>query len=178
MSSYQAKKPAFLEDYVNVNERVAKFYDRFPDGRITTNYQLIDDLIIFQAQVYRQPDDAQPSATGTAMDKINVNDSSTEKTETASVGRALAFLNFETKRGMASREEMERHTARQAPRPMESRPSTPSAGGRATPAQERAIKALCASLKRDCAYNFQAMTETDAGRLIKELNEIAEAKRG
>ena len=106
LSSY--KQPAYLDDYVNVNVRVSQFYVRFPDGRITTSYQIVDDLIIFQAQVYRNPDDAQPSSTGTAMDKIDVNQSTTEKTETASVGRALAFLNFEVKKSIASREEMER----------------------------------------------------------------------
>jgi hypothetical protein len=197
MSSYgQQKKPSFLDDYVNVNTRVNLFYEKFPEGRITTSYQVIDDLIIFQAAAYRQPDDALPSATGTAMDKINVNDSATEKTETAAVGRALAFLNFETKKGMASKEEMERHGQRQqnsipartekitnVPYSNNVRPAAPApqqaTSDAVTSNQIAAIKTLALKTKRDPnKYDFDNMNRVDASRIIKELQEILDEMKG
>jgi hypothetical protein len=180
MSSYgQQRKPSFLDDYVNVNTRVNLFYEKFPEGRITTSYQVIDDLIIFQAAAYRQADDAMPSATGTAMDKINVNDSATEKTETAAVGRALAFLNFETKKGLASKEEMERHGQRQQqPRPVASPPQQ-SSSDLATSNQIGAIKTLALKTKRDPnKYDFDGMSRMEASNLIKELQEILDEMKG
>lgn len=107
--------PERLKDYVFVNERVAEFHDRFPDGRIVTEMSLVEGMVCFKALIYRLPDDAEPAATGHAIDSIDLKQSTFEKVETAAVGRALAFLNFSAKRGIASREEIEkaeRHQAR------------------------------------------------------------------
>jgi hypothetical protein len=71
-----------------------------------------------RAEVYRSPDDAQPAATGHAFEvrgESYVNKTSyIENCETGAVGRALALLGFEVKRGIASREELEK-TARMSP---------------------------------------------------------------
>jgi hypothetical protein len=104
-----------IQDYITVAERIEKFYERYPDGRITTHIVEHDaerGFILFRAEVYRNADDAQPGATGHAYELKSEGyvqrTSYIEVGETSAVGRALAFLNFETKRGIASREEMEK----------------------------------------------------------------------
>lgn len=110
-----------FEDYVPVAERLEKFYERFPDGRVITNiieHNLESGFVLMRAEVYRSPDDAQPAATGHAFEvrgESYVNKTSyIENCETGAVGRALALLGFEVKRGIASREELEK-TARMTP---------------------------------------------------------------
>lgn len=101
-----------------VAERLERFYDRFPDGRVITHiieHNLESGFVLMRAEVYRSPDDAQPAATGHAFEvrgESYVNKTSyIENCETGAVGRALALLGFEVKRGIASREELEK-TAR------------------------------------------------------------------
>jgi hypothetical protein len=60
-----------FEDYVPVAERLEKFYERFPDGRVITHiieHNLESGFILMRAEVYRSPDDAQPAATGHAFE--------------------------------------------------------------------------------------------------------------
>lgn len=104
-----------LDGYIPVAERVEKFYERFPEGRIIT--QIIEHIadsgfVLVRAEVFRTPDDAQPASTGHAFEvrgESYVNKTSyIENAETSSVGRALALLGFEVKRGIASREEVEK----------------------------------------------------------------------
>jgi hypothetical protein len=104
-----------FEDYVPVAERLERFYERFPDGRIITHILEHDrdaGFILIRAEVYRNPDDAQPAATGHAFEvrgESYVNKTSyVENCETGACGRALALLGFEVKRGIASREELEK----------------------------------------------------------------------
>jgi hypothetical protein len=120
MSRQNTSRDRF-EDYVPVAERLEKFYERFPDGRITTSiveHNLESGFVLMRAEVYRSPDDAQPAATGHAFEvrgESYVNKTSyVENAETSSVGRALAMLGFEVKRGIASREELQK-TARMQP---------------------------------------------------------------
>jgi hypothetical protein len=104
-----------FEDYVPVAERLERFYERFPDGRVITHiieHNSESGFVLMRAEVYRSPDDAQPAATGHAFEvrgESYVNKTSyIENCETGSVGRALALLGFEVKRGIASREELEK----------------------------------------------------------------------
>jgi hypothetical protein len=92
-----------------------------------------------RAEVYRSPDDAQPAATGHAFEvrgESYVNKTSyIENCETGSVGRALALLGFEVKRGIASREELEktsRMTTDKAARASNTAPPPPAATPAAT----------------------------------------------
>ncbi|MFL6227304.1 MAG: hypothetical protein ACJ741_00840, partial [Pyrinomonadaceae bacterium] len=75
-------------------------------------------FVLMRAEVYRANDDAAPAATGHAFEvrgESYVNKTSyIENAETSSVGRALALLGFEVKRGIASREELQK-TARMQP---------------------------------------------------------------
>jgi hypothetical protein len=110
-----------FEDYVPVAERLEKFYQTYPDGRVTTSiveHSIESGFVLMRAEVYRAADDAAPAATGHAFEvrgESYVNKTSyVENAETSAVGRALALLGFEVKRGIASREELQK-TARMQP---------------------------------------------------------------
>ncbi len=100
------------DEYITVHERVEKFYAKYPDGRITTTIVEHDresGFILIRAEIFRSPDDALPAATGHAYELRSSGHvqqgSYVEVCETSSVGRALALLGFEVRRGIASREE-------------------------------------------------------------------------
>lgn len=104
-----------LDSYVTVAERIAAFYQSFPTGRITTQiveHDTESGFILMRAEVFRSTDDDGPSATGHAFevrgDSYVNRTSYIENAETSAVGRALALLGFEVRRGIASREEMEK----------------------------------------------------------------------
>jgi len=114
-----------FEDYVPVAERVEQFHQRFPEGRLITtivDHDRESGFVLIRAEAYRHVDDAVPAATGHAYEYKDSGyvqrTSYIEVAETSAVGRALALLGFEVRRGIASREEMEK-TARpaQAERP-------------------------------------------------------------
>ena len=143
-----------FEDYVPVAERLERFYERFPDGRVITHiieHNSESGFVLMRAEVYRSPDDAQPAATGHAFEvrgESYVNKTSyIENCETGSVGRALALLGFEVKRGIASREELEktsRMTTDKATRaPVAAPPATsnPAPAAAASPAPPAAPSA-------------------------------------
>lgn len=130
-----------MQDYVTVAERIDRFYERYPDGRIVTQILEHDSergFIVMQAAVFRQPDDAQPSATGHAYEYKDAGyvqkTSYIEVCETSAVGRALALCGFEVKRGIASREEMEKHSRQQQSPPQQKPPQ--SAPPQSHPPQE------------------------------------------
>src|SRR5947209_17837002 len=109
-----------LDSYITVHERIEKFYARFPQGRIITaiiEHDPETGFILMRAEVYREPDDALPAATGHAYELRSAGHvqqgSYVEVCETSSVGRALAVLGFEVRRGVASREEVEGVAGRQ-----------------------------------------------------------------
>jgi hypothetical protein len=108
------------EEYITVHERVEKFYAKYPLGRITTSILEHDaetGFILIRAEVFRNSDDALPAATGHAYEiksSGHVQQGSyVEVCETSAVGRALALLGFEVRRGIASREEMQKAARKQ-----------------------------------------------------------------
>jgi len=124
------------DEYITVSERIEKFYAKFPQGRIITNiieHSAETGFILIRAEVYREPDDALPAATGHAYELRSAGHvqagSYVEVCETSSVGRALALLGFEVRRGVASREEVIRGAKKQqaaaaaATAPQSERPS-------------------------------------------------------
>jgi len=128
MSSNRQPNNDRFADYVSVAERLSKFYERCPEGRIVTSivqHDIETGFVLMRAEVFRKSDDASPSATGHAFEvrgESYVNKTSyVENAETSSVGRALAMLGFEVKRGIASREEMQktvRGEQKPGPRPV------------------------------------------------------------
>jgi len=128
------KKDRF-DGYIPVHERLEKFYQAFPNGRVVTSVVEHDresGFVLMMAAVYRTGDDAEPSATGHAFevkgDGFVNRTNHIENAETSCVGRALALLGFEVKRGIASREEMEKtermaqQSARLEPQPQPRNP--------------------------------------------------------
>jgi hypothetical protein len=123
------------DEYITVSERIEKFYAKFPQGRILTNiieHSAETGFILIRAEVYRDPEDALPAATGHAYELRSAGHvqagSYVEVCETSSVGRALALLGFEVRRGVASREEAIRGAKKQqaaAPAPPAPRPERP-----------------------------------------------------
>ena len=106
-------------EYAPVADRVALFYDRFPEGRIITHLAMHNEReIMFRASVYRDARSKWPAATGWASERVGDGDINTvaclENTETSAIGRALANLGFTASKNRPSAEEMEKaHRARQ-----------------------------------------------------------------
>ena len=100
-----------LKDYIQVNERIQKFWELYPNGRIhneIVSWQ--DGILIMRTTVWKDKNDAFPSAVGHAYEKDGssyINASSIlENCETSSAGRATAMLGLEIKRSVASKEEV------------------------------------------------------------------------
>ena len=118
-----------LDDYVTVAERIEQFREKYPDGSLQCEWQLLlvptavkgEDgswqtldrpIIVAKAFAYRSPDDPRPGV-GHAQEPIPgktpyTKDSEIQNAETSAWGRALiAVLAADTKRGVASRDEVQ-----------------------------------------------------------------------
>lgn len=122
------------DEYVTVAQRIEKFYAKYPNGRILTSvleHNAETGFILMKAEVFREPDDALPAATGHAYELRSAGHvqqgSYVEVGETSAVGRALAMLGFEVRRGVASREEMEKAARKQPERSTPARPAVQAA---------------------------------------------------
>ena len=140
------------DEYITVHERIEKFYAKFPNGRILTSvveHNAETGFVLIRAEIYRDPEDTLPAATGHAYELRSAGHvqqgSYVEVCETSSVGRALALLGFEVRRGVASREEMERGARKQqaapAPARQPSKPTPPPERAAATPPAPEAEQA-------------------------------------
>jgi hypothetical protein len=106
-------------DYVEVNVRLEKFWNDHPKGRVATEIIKWDGGIVgIKASIYKDIKDDNPISTGHAYEKENstfVNKTSyVENCETSAVGRALALMGYEIKKGIASKEEVENAKHQQA----------------------------------------------------------------
>lgn len=123
-----------LKDYVDVHQRIEKFYEKFPEGSIQTEVAKLDDsIVIMRAYAYRNPDDPRPSIghsqLGIPGTTPYTRGSEIENAETSAVGRAIAFLGFETKNGIASAQEVrnkQTDTPRRAPAAAQEAPQKPA----------------------------------------------------
>jgi hypothetical protein len=100
-----------LDDYETVEERLAKFWKDYPQGRVETKLLVhTPTQYIVWSAIYRDSADTQPWATGLAEETVQgrgVNATSAcENAETSSLGRSLANAGYATKGKRASREEM------------------------------------------------------------------------
>ena len=144
-----------------------------------------------RAEVYREPDDALPSATGHAYELRSAGHvqagSYVEVCETSSVGRALALLGFEVRRGVASREEVIRGAKKQqaaASAPAPARPERPAQAPE-RPAQEPERAATPPAAPPDAGADLdslilQAAEELgyDAAKVRKWVNQKYEVTGG
>jgi len=177
-----------IQDYITVAERIEKFYERFPEGRIITHIIEHDaerGFILIRAEVYRNAEDALPAATGHAYELKSEGyvqrTSYIEVGETSAVGRALAMAGFEVRRGIASREEMEK-SGRHEKEDGKHKSADPN--GPATDEQKQAILGLLEAAKpgdRRAQRNLlkestgkesrDDLTQAEAGDLIKKLQQ-------
>jgi hypothetical protein len=118
-----------ISNYVTVAERVAMFYEKYPEGSIQFEFMGVmdgDPLKMWGvARAYRTPDDPLPGI-GTASELINgkspyTNGSELQNLETACWGRACASLNIGTSKGLSTKEEIMGSRERQAPGPAKPR---------------------------------------------------------
>jgi hypothetical protein len=113
-----------LADYETVEARIRKFYESYPDGRITTDWEnntrILDQVEpgpktwVVKAYVYLTDGDQAnglPKATGYAVETDGTgganNGSALENAETSAIGRALANMALSGNK-RASREEMDK----------------------------------------------------------------------
>jgi len=122
--------PFNLQDYEPVEERLARFWQDHPNGRIHTELvnshagSVLDQSqsVIVIASVYKDKADLYPAATGHAQETPGSNPvnktSWVENCETSAIGRALANMGYAPKGQRPSREEMSKVA-----------PARPSSGG-------------------------------------------------
>lgn len=121
-------KPTGLDNYVEVNVRIEKFYKTYPDGAIRTSIEGDrPDKIIVRAEVYSDKYDENPVGVGHSWLEVPgstpyTKGSELENAETSAVGRAIANAGFEVHKSVASVEEIAMHSAiAEEPKPIKRR---------------------------------------------------------
>ena len=100
------------EDYIEVSERIQKFYERYPDGSLQGSWDWLGEapVIVYRAEAYRTSDDPRPGV-GYASEPYPgtsnfTRDSEIMNAETSAWGRAIASLGIAVHRGIASAQEV------------------------------------------------------------------------
>jgi hypothetical protein len=112
-------------DYIDVAARIVEFRNKFPEGSLQQlDLKFIDfagkSWVVYTAAAYRTPDDTRPGV-GTAWEPVPgptqfTRDSEVQNAETAAWGRAIvASLAADTKKGIASAEEVRNRQVESAP---------------------------------------------------------------
>lgn len=100
-----------LGDYVDVDARLAWFFDRYPQGSMVSEVtHLTAEYVVVKAYAYRSETDSCPGV-GHAMEPIPgrtpyTKDSELMNAETSAWGRALAAIGAPTKGSVASKQEV------------------------------------------------------------------------
>ena len=160
-----------IEDYEPVASRLARFWEKHPEGRVITKLITIEgDRVVVQADIYVDREDDRPIATDFAEEirgSNNVNKTShVENACTSAIGRALADCDFAsstdwTKR--PSREEMQKVERMSG----DTRITEPS--NLASEKQQNMIRAVCKSMGKVPPANLQGMTKREASAYIDTL---------
>jgi len=93
----------FMDNYEPVADRIAKFWEKHPNGRIHTEIKLINETeIVIMASVYTDREDMRAAAIDFAQETRNsspINKTSfIENCSTSAIGRALSTLGFSSKK--------------------------------------------------------------------------------
>lgn len=115
-----------LENYNDVSTRIREFIEKHPDGSlqqvrlevITIGNQL---GVLYVAAAYRNPQDDRPGI-GTAFEPVpavnpGLRGSEVMVAETSAWGRALVAIGADTRKGVASADEIRARQAASQPRP-------------------------------------------------------------
>lgn len=105
----------FMDNYEPVADRIAKFWEKYPNGRLHTEIVLINEQeIVIKASAFTDREDTRAASIDFAQETRN--SSAMHKTSfleicaTSALGRCLATLNFQPKvdgkANRPSREEM------------------------------------------------------------------------
>lgn len=120
-------------DYIDVATRIVEFREKYPTGslqQVKVEFVTVNnkDWVIYTAAAYRTPDDIRPGM-GTAWEPIPgptpfTRDSEVQNAETAAWGRAMvAALAVDTKKGIASSEEVRNRQTKSADAPQAKTPA-------------------------------------------------------
>jgi hypothetical protein len=160
-----------IEDYEPVASRLARFWEKHPEGRVITKLLTFEgDRVIVQADIYVDREDDRPVATDFAEEirgSNNVNKTShIENAATSAIGRALADCDFAsstdwTKR--PSREEMQK-VSRMSGDTHITEPSN-----LASDKQLNMIRAVCKSIGRTVPSGIQGWTKKEASAFIDTI---------
>jgi hypothetical protein len=93
----------FMDNYEPVADRIAKFWAKYPTGRIHTEIKLINETeIVIQASIFTDREDPRPAAIDFAQETRGssaINKTSfIENCATSAIGRGLSTLGFQSKR--------------------------------------------------------------------------------
>ena len=113
------KQGGFAEDYIPVNERIAAFIAKYPEGSLRPlwpdePYRVLGEgetkWLVYGACAYRHPDDQAPGV-GMAWEPVPgrtpyTRGSELMVAETSAWGRALAAIGIATNKSIASAEEV------------------------------------------------------------------------
>lgn len=117
-----------LGDYNDVASRMREFFEKYPEGRLRPSapwrFETVGDkaFVVYEAAAYRTPDDPTPGV-GTAWEPFPgrtpyTKDSELMNAETSAWGRAiLAVGAADTKKGIASQEEVRNRQAEREAQP-------------------------------------------------------------
>lgn len=161
----------FMDNYEPVADRIGKFWEKNPTGRIHTEIVLINETeIVIKASIYTDREDTRPAAIDFAQETRGssaINKTSfVENCATSAIGRALATLNFQPKKdGNAvrpSREEMQKTVA--APK----RNYANEANVAALSGNAMELRGIYAAAKADGADPVLLKTIEDMGKSLKE----------
>lgn len=171
-----------LESYATVQERIAQFYQDFPDGSIRTFLVVRDGPeVLFEARIYRTPEEAAMGVytSGWAREvegKSPVNRTShLENCESSAVGRALANLGYATDARRPSRSEMIK-VARVREEHEAMLQYIRTAGPRVSPEAEIEIGGTARNLKEYVRENWPTIKEQF--RVARQVVEAIEAATG
>jgi hypothetical protein len=160
-----------IEDYEPVASRLARFWEKHPEGRVITKLVTIEgDRVVVQADIYVDREDDRPIATDFAEEirgSNNVNKTShVENACTSAIGRALADCDFASSTDWTrrpSREEMQKVERMSG----DTRITEPS--NLASEKQQNMIRAVCKSMGKVPPANLQGMTKREASQYIDTL---------
>jgi hypothetical protein len=166
-----------IEDYEPVASRLARFWEKHPEGRVITKLLTFEgDRVIVQADIYVDREDDRPVATDFAEEirgSNNVNKTShIENAATSAIGRALADCDFASSTDWTrrpSREEMSK-VQRMSGDTQITEPSN-----LASEKQQNMIRAVCKSMGKVPPANLQGMSKREASQYIDTLKSAAPA---
>jgi len=123
----------FAPDYIQVNERLIAFREKYPEGCVQAEIiEYSESRVTMVARAYRTPEDYRPGVGHSSLAIPGATPytrgSELENCETSAWGRALAALGFEVKRAIASAEEVAKAApaAPQRPQAPATAPSGPA----------------------------------------------------